>query len=901
MSKTMPKLKTEDKSKSEFFSLRYPPDRSGQKGARPFYDFINTKNDDLKKVPVAITGSVNADIFWQIGGGGMNGKMEEYLKGIGGQALILANKELDKGPKRSGGPEKAIGTVQLLDLVRIAGVKEGSQVQNILYSASPDLSRLSNKQGAKEAMTAFGKKFRTQLSNQGIKELCLPLYSGGIYSNGHSQEDIAEWLMEGWLAAEKESPAMEKVKVYLGHPSLVDAVQAKGMQCAKHLSSATTSPALSGTKSPSAAKKGSVLSSSSTGPVKKSVLGLVAKDLKSRNSRDFAYSDREIDAVNIARNLQDGISYYSSNNGAATNILLNRDGNLLKEGSKTVVELPACDAMGENSPITGHLTAQFAHLDELERRGTVIYPLKILFPYKVEGWHWNAGEIIVAKDGARKFRIEGRAYDPYGRGGCLNPKIQREIRAFFIKQPGFDNANFQLDIVSNIKPVQRGGVACGLYAARAIHNLKTKNSSRIWDGVPVGDAVKIDQGLRDEDSALVETYCAERMRDQFCAPIDETGFVEVKNLSKGTDKEEQKQADAMLKNINEILGGKFSEELSTILMRIVHLEELDTTTVYDGAYLELTAVHNDLPGIFFENKSGNRGKALFTFDSIGLVYDDYSRVKSELDPKASREGVAKGGSSSRTVTKSFEGKPKADPEFNHKHVDKWSSGTPAKGALGTKSPNTKPKTLKVPTSIPAHNSESIIFSEDDLEFNSEYADEWSSGSSAEEGVKAERLPLKPKSIIPESASSEDESASVEDSESALSEDGSEDESTSYSEPILSDCVEIEGMKSVGDNKIELNLQDKEGKNVPVVIDISRNRFLEVSSDKNEVQIKVKDFRKELMDYYKGEESYAVGEDGKAVELKKDALEVLRIYQAVPSTSIALRSVSRVVVGLSKPR
>lgn len=135
----------------------------------------------------------------------------------------------------------------------------------------------------------------------------------------------------------------------------------------------------------------------------------------------------------------------------------------------------------------------------------------------------------------------------------------------------------------------------------------------------------------------------------------------------------------------------------------------------------------------------------------------------------------------------------------------------------------------------------------------------------------------------------------------LCEGNSKNESENYSGHILSDSVEIEGMKSVGENKIELNLRDKEGENEPVVIDISENRLLEVSLDGGQVQIKVEDFKKELMDYYKGEESYAVGEDGKAVELKKDALEVLRIYQAVPSTSVALRSVSHVVGGLSKPR
>lgn len=882
-------------SKSKFFSLPYTNGSSSQVGVKQYYDFIFTNDEKLKKVPVAITGSTNTDIFWQIGGSNMNGDLAEYLREINPRLLQEANKKLrDEGPKKRD-LKDAIGRVEAVDFTKIGGFKAGSQVEKILYSASPSLA--TNPAEAKAAMIAFGEKFRNQLYKKGVGELCLPLFSGGFYRGSNSQQEVAEWLMEGWFLAETKASAMPEVTVYLGHQCLVDAVQAKGIQCEKHLSSATTSPALSGTKS--VAKGGSVPRSSSTGSVKKASSGSVAKDLKSRNSRDFAYSDREIDAVNIARNTQDRISYLVLD-GATTNILLNRDGNLLKEDGKTVVELPACDAMGENSPITGHLTAQFAHLDELERRGAVIYPLKILFPYKVEGWHWNAGEIIVAKDGAGKFRIEGRAYDPYGRGGCLNPKIQGEIRNFFTGQPGFGNANFQLNIVSNIKPVQRGGVACGLYAARAIHNLKTKDSSRIWDGVLFGDAIKIDQGLRDEDSALVEMHCLERTKAQFCAPIDERAYK--KGTSKGAYEEEQVQAATILRSIERILKSEFNEKLSTILVGIVYSGELDMAAAYDKAYLELASVHKDLPGIFFENESGNRGKALFTFDSIELVYNAYSGAKSEPNPKAGREGVAKGGPSSRTVTKSFEGKPKADPEFNHKHVDKWSSGTPAKGELGTKSPNTKPKTLKVSTSTPAHNSESIIFSEDDPEFNPEYVDKWSLGSSVEEGVEAEKLPLKLKSTTPESASSEYESASVEDSESALSEDGSEDESTSYSEPILSDCVEIEGMKSVGDNKIELDLRDKEGENEPVVIDISENRLLEVSSDGGEVQIKVEDFRKELMDYYKGEESYAVGEDGKVVELKKDALEVLRIYQAVPSTSVALRSVSHVVVGnLSKPR
>jgi hypothetical protein len=828
-------------SKSKFFSLPYTKGPSGQVGVKQYYDFISTNDENLKKVPVAITGSTNPDIFWQIGGGNMNGDLAKYLRTINPKLLQEANKKLrDEGPTK-GDLKGAIGRVEVLDFTKIEGFKAGYQIEKILYSASPNLG--SN---PRTTMIAFGEKFRNQLHEKRVKELCLPLFSGGVYNGGNSQDKVAEWLMEGWLAAEAKTD-MPGVTVYLGHQCLVDAVTAKGIQCTKHSPSATT-PAVSGTKSPTPPKGGSDPKAPLTGSVKKASSGSVAKDLSSRN-RGFAYSDREIDAVNFARNLQDGI-FYRVLDGVTTNILSNREGHLLKEGGKTVVELPACDAIGKDSPITGHLKAQFAHLDKLERRREVIYPLKILFPYKVRGWHWNAGEIVVTDDKAGKFRIEGRAYDPVG-GGTLDPKIQLEIRAFFTNQPGFYDADFRLDIKSDTQKVQKGGVACGLYAARAIHNLKTKDSLKIWDGVLVHGAIKKDQDLRDEDSALVERNCEERTKAQFCALIDEGTFKE--GASKGPYKEEEEQAAAILRSIKKILGGKFNEELSLILMKIVYSE--DITVGYNEAFVELATVHKNLPGIFFKNERGNRGDALFTAASIGIVCDYYSGAEAPLED---RESVAKVSSSRGPVINSSKavGKSNASPEFDPKHVDKWSSGVPDEGGVGARSPlKTKPITPEVAKSI-------------------------------------------------RRVDSEDESASVEDLESALSEDGSEDESTSYSEPILSDRVEIEGMKSIGGNKIKLNLLDKEAGNEKVVINLSENRLLEVvdSSDGGEVKINVKDFRKELMDYYKGEGDYLVGEDGKVVELKKEALEVLRIYQAVPSTSVALKSVSHIVVGnLSKNR
>jgi len=212
--------------KSEFISsLTFFPH---QKGVEPYYDFIGTPEESLKKVPVALTGTITVE-WWQIAGKGMNGQMEGHLRGMGGDVLGLANAKLaDEGPKKKDGAGNAIGTVQLLDLTQIEGFEKGSQVQTILYSVSPYLGDEGGKKiaatDAKKLMNNFGEKFRTQLSDQKIPELCLPLYSGGVYACGHSPEDIAEWLMEGWLAAEEKSPAMKKVKVYLGHPCLVKAV-----------------------------------------------------------------------------------------------------------------------------------------------------------------------------------------------------------------------------------------------------------------------------------------------------------------------------------------------------------------------------------------------------------------------------------------------------------------------------------------------------------------------------------------------------------------------------------------------------------------------------------------------------------------------------------------------------
>ncbi|MBU6140675.1 MAG: hypothetical protein KGP29_03840, partial [Proteobacteria bacterium] len=202
---------------SEFFKMPY-----NQKG---YYDFIEERDAGLRRVPVAITGSITESIFWKIDGGGMNGQLKSYVtEKYGHDKLDEINKRLAQS--KPSDVNSAIGTITPVNFEPTDSTSP-NQVRSILYSASPDLSN-KNEEDAKRAMVAFGKKFRNQLDEKGITECCLPLFSGGVYSGAHSQESIAKWMMQGWFDAEKDvtdlKKPLPKVKVYLGHKCLVDAV-----------------------------------------------------------------------------------------------------------------------------------------------------------------------------------------------------------------------------------------------------------------------------------------------------------------------------------------------------------------------------------------------------------------------------------------------------------------------------------------------------------------------------------------------------------------------------------------------------------------------------------------------------------------------------------------------------
>ncbi|MES2961320.1 MAG: hypothetical protein V4694_02940 [Pseudomonadota bacterium] len=244
------------------------------------------------------------------------------------------------------------------------------------------------------------------------------------------------------------------------------------------------------------------------------------ESIKARNKTTFAYTDREIDAVNSARNMEAGYKYFK-NKGQESGILFQSNGKPLtgNNGVQTIIEMPAC-AVDQGSPIGLYLEAQLDHLKEFSKTNPTTYPVKILFPYKLQAWHWNVGEITVTQKGG-KLALAGCAYDSMNKNASLEPDIQTEILDTFKKSfPGQIATINHLNLTSaSPKTPQRGGIACGLYAGHAMHNLKTKASDQVWDG-----ALKDETILRNEDSALV---AKRNPKSNFCAPVYERGLVDI--------------------------------------------------------------------------------------------------------------------------------------------------------------------------------------------------------------------------------------------------------------------------------------------------------------------------------------------------------------------------------------
>lgn len=276
----------------------------------------------------------------------------------------------------------------------------------------------------------------------------------------------------------------------------------------------------------------------------------------------FSYYDRDINAVNEARNARDGFKYLEDEGvriaadgtevrySEPTGILLDAAGNyVIDDDGNTIVELPAC-AVDQGSPIIPRLEAQ---LKQLAKLGNVI-PAKILFPYKLSGFHWNVGEIVISKDEeSGKFQISGTAYDSYG-SGELEERIRHEIYECFVSN-GYAEAEFFLDKkTKGLQTVQSGGLACGLYAAIAMHNLKKHAGiEHVWDGIFNADGTDrlSDLELRQMDYFLVQEHNP-RSLETFCQPLNLAPSIKIdEDALFGDMSDDEKDVDETLKIIDE--------------------------------------------------------------------------------------------------------------------------------------------------------------------------------------------------------------------------------------------------------------------------------------------------------------------------------------------------------------
>lgn len=250
---------------------------------------------------------------------------------------------------------------------------------------------------------------------------------------------------------------------------------------------------------------------------------------------DHPYDDDDMSYANEARNLRDGFSYLKISGQNDSNILIKKvdpgaSGSFFWRGEyyKLVndgicgitMEMPngyTIDPQGAFSyrdTFRVFLETQGEYIGSLRSLGVKSDPIKILFPYRVGIFHWNAAEVIIK---CSENQIFATAYDPYGTTYQLPSEITDQVKGFF----GMLSAEVK-KTSTTISKVQFGGLFCGGYSGRGVHNLKTKTATHIWDGIVCSGRVKSDPVLRVEDRDLVREHGTGTAQTNFLATRGDT-------------------------------------------------------------------------------------------------------------------------------------------------------------------------------------------------------------------------------------------------------------------------------------------------------------------------------------------------------------------------------------------
>lgn len=314
-------------------------------------------------------------------------------------------------------------------------------------------------------------------------------------------------------------------------------------------------------------------------------------------STNYNYSSQDIEIVDAARNKEAGYKCLSG-----TNILVKEDGRPIND-KYTIIKMPDVTI---DQDIGLMLKANLEDLKSREAQN--IFPAKILFPYqRPNPNHWNVGEIIIENEGGG-LSVTACAYDPYGYKNPFSENTRTTLEASFssvFTEKDLIQYNYT-DNKPKIGIVQRSNVACGAYTAHALHNLKTKDPSQIWEGLDLGEKDGLrDLNLRLSDEELVKKHNTGQYRNF----LSDSGIIKPYSKSSAVVRQEKLIVDNL---IDDIKGMKYTLNQLTTIGQIFGTAKDNTardSTVDTGIAIQILSAklrqYPELRKKFFKYESSN--------------------------------------------------------------------------------------------------------------------------------------------------------------------------------------------------------------------------------------------------------------------------------------------------------
>ncbi len=128
--------------------------------------------------------------------------------------------------------------------------------------------------------------------------------------------------------------------------------------------------------------------------------------------------------------------------------------------------------------------------------------MRLLFPYKLDGWHWNLGEVNFVFDKNKDIvSCTAVSHDPFG-GGIIQEKLSLLMENLLQKL--VDKSKIDINKTSTYKlPRQKKGVYCGIVVAR---DLLRRINNLPLDDPKYCEIYKDENKIRTEDMSLLKSF-----------------------------------------------------------------------------------------------------------------------------------------------------------------------------------------------------------------------------------------------------------------------------------------------------------------------------------------------------------------------------------------------------------